>query len=331
MVELEKIGKAITYLRKRAGYTQKDLADRIGISDKAVSKWERGLGLPDVSYLSKLSILLDTDTDSLLNGDVINHQECWNGYLLFEESEIKPDTVIYDKPLSSYLLSYFLLVGIRKIIIQCSEEDQLLFHKEYGNGSKLGVEIVYLTPFEEVEFGPDCTNVMAVFGKSFIYGVYQTKFFQKAMSQTDKIVVLSLPKESDNGRLKFNEFKKITDDETAISTQYEYYRVPVAFMPVDKINAFLMKDLKLNECLYTEFLDRGFVEIPINNPDDVFDASQFVKTVQKYCEMHMYCIEEIAWRRGMITIDRLKELAQSKEETEYGKYLLKLCLRNELK
>ena len=68
-----KIGAALSFLRKRAGYTQKDLADRIGISDKAVSKWERGLGLPDISYLRKLSILLDTDSDSLLAGDVIHH------------------------------------------------------------------------------------------------------------------------------------------------------------------------------------------------------------------------------------------------------------------
>ena len=42
-MDVEKVGKAIAYLRKRAGYTQKELADRIGISDKAVSKWERGV------------------------------------------------------------------------------------------------------------------------------------------------------------------------------------------------------------------------------------------------------------------------------------------------
>ena len=42
-MDTEKVGKAIAYLRKCRGYTQKDLADRIGISDKAVSKWERGI------------------------------------------------------------------------------------------------------------------------------------------------------------------------------------------------------------------------------------------------------------------------------------------------
>ena len=50
-MDIEKVGKAITYLRKRAGYTQRDLATRIGISDKAVSKWERGISLPDIALL----------------------------------------------------------------------------------------------------------------------------------------------------------------------------------------------------------------------------------------------------------------------------------------
>jgi len=72
-MDVERVGKAIAYLRKRAGYTPIDLADRIGISDMAVFKWERGLGLPEIGFLRKLSILLDTDTDSLLSGDVIHH------------------------------------------------------------------------------------------------------------------------------------------------------------------------------------------------------------------------------------------------------------------
>ena len=81
-MDVAKVGKAIAYLRKRAGYTQRDLADRIGISDKAVSKWERGLGLPEIGYLRKLSILLDTDTDSLLTGDVVHHDSsCWDDHL----------------------------------------------------------------------------------------------------------------------------------------------------------------------------------------------------------------------------------------------------------
>ena len=78
-MDSSKVGNAISNLRKKAGYTQKELADRIGISDKAVSKWERGLSLPAISYIRKLSILLGTDADSLLSGSTVYHGVKWLG------------------------------------------------------------------------------------------------------------------------------------------------------------------------------------------------------------------------------------------------------------
>lgn len=65
-----KTGKLICSLRKGKGLTQKGLADRMNISDKAVSKWERGLGCPDVSLLSDLSRILGVNLDALLSGEL---------------------------------------------------------------------------------------------------------------------------------------------------------------------------------------------------------------------------------------------------------------------
>ena len=62
----EKICIAIKTLRKRKNLTQHQLADKLGVTDKAVSKWERGLGTPDISILNKLALILDIDTDNLL-------------------------------------------------------------------------------------------------------------------------------------------------------------------------------------------------------------------------------------------------------------------------
>ena len=67
------IGRNIVTYRKHLRMTQAELAARLNYSDKAVSKWERGIGLPDITYFGKLALLLDTDTDSLLAGDVIHH------------------------------------------------------------------------------------------------------------------------------------------------------------------------------------------------------------------------------------------------------------------
>lgn len=66
----ETVGKTIRRLRKERNLTQKALADALCVSDKAVSKWERGAGCPDVSLLGSLSRLLEVDLERMLNGDV---------------------------------------------------------------------------------------------------------------------------------------------------------------------------------------------------------------------------------------------------------------------
>lgn len=65
-----KVGDTIRALRLERRMTQKQLADKLNISDKTVSKWERGLGLPDVSLIAQLCDLLEADTQKLLKGDI---------------------------------------------------------------------------------------------------------------------------------------------------------------------------------------------------------------------------------------------------------------------
>lgn len=65
-----KTGSLIRALRQKQGLTQRGLAERIGVSDKAVSKWERGCGTPDIALLPALSEALRVDTEALLKGDL---------------------------------------------------------------------------------------------------------------------------------------------------------------------------------------------------------------------------------------------------------------------
>ena len=64
------MGALIFHLRKEKGLTQKQVADRLNLSDKTVSKWERGLGCPDVSLLGELSNLFGVNVEKILNGDL---------------------------------------------------------------------------------------------------------------------------------------------------------------------------------------------------------------------------------------------------------------------
>ena len=69
-MDYSKIGSLILKLRKEKGYTQKMLADRLHISDRTISKWERGQGCPDVSLLRDLSSLLDVNIEEILGGEL---------------------------------------------------------------------------------------------------------------------------------------------------------------------------------------------------------------------------------------------------------------------
>lgn len=70
IMDCRKVGKLILNLRKEKGMTQKELADVMNISDRTISKWERGIGCPDVSLLHELSNILCVNIEKILSGDL---------------------------------------------------------------------------------------------------------------------------------------------------------------------------------------------------------------------------------------------------------------------
>lgn len=77
-MDCRKVGELILKLRKERGWTQKCLADKMNISDRTVSKWERGIGLPDVGLLKNLSDIFGIDLGKMLDGD-LNERETDGG------------------------------------------------------------------------------------------------------------------------------------------------------------------------------------------------------------------------------------------------------------
>jgi transcriptional regulator with XRE-family HTH domain/desulfoferrodoxin (superoxide reductase-like protein) len=70
IMDCKKIGSLISTLRKEEGMTQKEIADKMNISDKTISKWERGLGCPDIALLNELSDILGVNIEKILHGDL---------------------------------------------------------------------------------------------------------------------------------------------------------------------------------------------------------------------------------------------------------------------
>ena len=136
----EKIGKFIKDKRLELKMTQKNLADKLGISDRAISKWENGRGVPDVSLLSDLSKVLDVTINDLLSGEVVKKEEYQQK---FEENimntidtKIKKENKILKLVLYCIFTLVFLLVmyvSIESIYMKSTINSYPLIQKKYSD------------------------------------------------------------------------------------------------------------------------------------------------------------------------------------------------------
>ena len=136
----EKIGKFIKDKRLELKMTQKDLADKLGISDRAISKWENGRGVPDVSLLSDLSKVLDVTINDLPSGEVVKKEEYQQK---FEENimntidtKIKKENKILKLVLYCIFTLVFLLVmyvSIESIYMKSTINSYPLIQKKYSD------------------------------------------------------------------------------------------------------------------------------------------------------------------------------------------------------
>jgi dTDP-glucose pyrophosphorylase len=339
-MEVEKIGQAIQFLRKRAGYTQQELSERIMVSDKAVSRWERGVGIPDVSLLRRIAIILDTDIDSLLEGSVATQEESWKGLLHLDYA---PETIIFDKPLIDYLLSYFLLARIRDIFIFCKAANMEYIRSRYKDGDQLGISLTYCI-MEKGELISDCiqrsqdfyaqSNIMALMGSCILYGADFTRFLHRGMINSSPITALAIVKNDKEKEIYIDSNKYVVKPANCetVATRYHYCLLPMIFVRggINRITqkrfasySELISDLIDGTQLSVELLDKGFVDFEVSSKQAVLDASIFISLVQKQTGTVVCCPEEIAYRRGFISSQELEEIANEKN----NEYLRALCGR----
>lgn len=284
-MDLSKTGKTIAKLRRSAGFTQASLAEKLGISDKAVSKWERGIACPDVSLWNKLSILLDTDIESMIYGHDGRNE--WKGMLVLDEG-ISCDTIIFNKPLINYLLSQFLLVGINDITIigECTPP------------SLPGVQINVIGSISKVNRW--FTNpTFLIYGNSFLYGPNLTKHFKRAMSRTNGITIISSMKRNGFYPIEVDENRKAKLTDKLVPNQY--YAEPFAFVPASvgytKYAGF--EDILKYDNLNAETMVRGMMSFHVSSYEDAFRLSEFVKMIEELTGERIGCVEEILIRRGV--------------------------------
>lgn len=115
------IGKLIAQKRIEKGLTQKQLAECLFVTDKAVSKWERGISMPDLNSIAKLASLIDIDAEAFI--PVSLKPEEWIGIICVNEKDDIFKRNLCGQTVFEYLVSYFLLFGIKHVFIKCSDEE----------------------------------------------------------------------------------------------------------------------------------------------------------------------------------------------------------------
>lgn len=171
-MDLIKCGELIANLRKEAGYTQAEIAEKLNVTDKAVSKWERGICLPNSDLLPRLSMYLDADIEYILmHGNPYGSNDKWFGEIRVDD--IKHD--VYGKPLIHYLLSYFMLAGISDVAVLSDEWDYL----EKMNLEQYGLNISH--------YSFHMPKTMIVYGKFILFGANLTRQFNLSLNDAEGI------------------------------------------------------------------------------------------------------------------------------------------------
>lgn len=301
-MDAEKIGKAIKILRKKAGYTQKELSKCLEVTDKAVSKWERGLGVPDISIITKLSILLNCDIDNLLEGNISYIESTWQGILIIDDSQsVSPTSKIYGKPLVYLLIGYFLLAGIGNITIVSSRSEQKKIESIIGSGERWGIHISYIERFNIKQL--KSSNTMVVYDNPFVYGPNLTKYFQRAMSRKEGISILTIDKGINDSeiRVSYDNYKTIKNKEYPGIKQY---CVPIVFVPKEWYHDFILlknkEDILSLDSLYAEPMGNGMIQYCINDEDTLMDTACFLRFLKNRMGKNIYDLSEIAHNRNFI-------------------------------
>lgn len=258
---------------------------------------------------------------------------------------------IFDKPMIYYPLSTLMLAGIRDILIITTPEDAAQFKRVLGDGSDFGVSLSYeVQPKPEglaqaFHIGADFLRggpSALILGDNIFYGHGLPALLQSANTRDTGATVFAYrvndPQafgvvEFDAGgkAISIEEKPKVPKSNYAVTGLYFYDETVVdrardlAPSPRGELEITDLNRLYLDEgTMAVEIMGRGFAWLDTGTHASLLDAATYVRITEERQGLKICCPEEIAWRRGFITADRLREIAEPLRKSGYGEYLLKL-------
>jgi glucose-1-phosphate thymidylyltransferase len=259
---------------------------------------------------------------------------------------------VYDKPMVYYPLSVLMLAGIRDVLVITTPDDQAAFQRLLGDGSRVGLSIQYATQPK-----PDGIAQAFLIGRRFLAGgaaalvLGDNLFYGHGLSETlrdasareqggtvfgywvrdpERYGVVEL--DAAGRALSIEEKPKHPKSNWAVTGLYFYDRdvsdVAAALRPsargeleITDVNLAYLKNGRLR----VERLGRGFAWLDTGTHESLLQAGQYIQAVQERQGLMVACIEEIAWRLGLIDTEQLLRLGAEMKGNGYGAYLTRIA------
>ena len=258
---------------------------------------------------------------------------------------------IYDKPMIYYPLSILMLAGIREILIISTPRDLPLFKELLGSGEDFGVRFEY-----EIQEQPNGLAEAFIIGEKFIdndscalvlgdnifYGHGLTGMLKEAEARKEGATIFGyyVPNPKDFGVVEFDKDGKVISLEEKPQNPKSNYAVPGLYfydntvvekakrvkpskrgeLEITSINEMYLQEEKLHVVNF----GRGMAWLDTGTHDALLEAANFVKTIQSRQGVMVACLEEIAYRNGWISKEKVLELAKPLMKSKYGEYLINL-------
>lgn len=258
---------------------------------------------------------------------------------------------VYDKPMIYYPLSVLMLAGIQEILIITTPDSREQFKSLLGNGESWGIKLLY-----QVQSTPDGLAQAFILGEDFIggdsvclilgdnifYGQGFTPVLREAAELKSGAMVFGYKVRDPErfGVVEFNSsMEAISLEEKpnkpksnfAVTGLYFYDNAVVDIakqvkpstrgeLEITSVNEIYLKQRRLK----VELLGRGFAWLDTGTHDSLMSAGQFVQTIEQRQGYKLACLEEIAYRNGWISKEKVITLANFLLKTGYGEYLLEI-------
>jgi glucose-1-phosphate thymidylyltransferase len=257
---------------------------------------------------------------------------------------------VYDKPMIYYPLSLLMMAGIKEVLVISTPDDTPNFQKILGDGSRIGISIKYA-----IQPSPDGLAQAFLIGEDFIGNekvslvLGDNIFYGSGLGTALKanqdingahIFAYHVGNPTEYGVVEFDSNNKVLSIEEKPTIPKSNYAVPGLYF-YDNSVVEIAKSIKpstrgeleissVNDTylsrgrLSVTVLDRGTAWLDTGTVDSLMAAGEFVQVVEKRQGWKIGCIEEVAWREGLISDNQLLEIAEPLKKSGYGDYLINL-------